>query len=459
MNCYILVDFGSTYTKLTLVDIDRQCIIGKSSSHTTVNTNIKIGYEKALKKIKDKIDFNDVNIINILACSSAAGGLKMVVIGVTPTFTVEAAKMAILGAGARLLKSYNYFLKNKDIIEIDNLKPDIILLTGGTEGGNTEYITHNARLLKNLKSNIPIVVAGNSYASEEINEIFKDSKIDFRMTENLMPDTSRINPNPVREVIREIFMSQIIFAKGMEDISKIVNEVLMPTPTAVLKAAKLLSEGTNKYKGWGDLMIIDIGGATTDVHSISEPIKQKIFLDGLEEPYDKRTVEGDLGMRYSALSVYECVGEENFLKHNCLIKNIDKKCKFRSDNPDLIFEETEEIEFDEIIAKNCIEISTKRHSGKVRYSYISGRSVLVQSGKDLRDINFVIGTGGVIVNSKNTYEILKEVISKDDEYLLPKKPKFKVDKEYILSAMGILSIKDKNLAFKILTENVIDVNR
>ncbi len=460
MNCYILVDFGSTYTKLSLVDIDNECLILNVSAHTTVTTNIKFGYEKALEKLKQQIDLEKINIVDILACSSAGGGLKMVAIGITPTFTVEAAKRVILGAGARLLKSYSYFLKDEDIVEIDKLNPDIILLTGGAENGNTAYIIHNAKILTNLKSKVPIVVAGNSCANKIIKELFEKNSKEFVITENVMPDVNRINANPVREVIRKIFMRQIVVAKGMEDVNKITNEVLMPTPTAVLKAARLLSEGTDKYKGWGDVMVIDIGGATTDVHSISEPVQDKnLFVEGLEEIYDKRTVEGDLGMRYSAISLYECIGSENFLKHRNSIKNIEERCKFRHDNPELVFEDKEEIEFDEIMAKNCVEISTKRHSGTIHPSYIGGRTVLVQNGKDLRKVNVVIGTGGIIINSKNPYEILKECIVKEEKFLLPQNPKFKIDKKYILSAMGVLSMKNKNLAYKILTENILEIEK
>ncbi|WP_036730007.1 methylaspartate mutase accessory protein GlmL [Peptoniphilus mikwangii] len=459
MNCYMLVDFGSTYTKLSLVDIDNEKLIAKSSAHTTVNTNIKFGYEKALEKLKEEISFENIKIVDILGCSSAAGGLKMIAIGITPEFTVEAAKRAATGAGARLLKSYSYFLKEKDILEIDSLNPDIILLTGGAEGGNTKYILYNAKLLNNLKREIPIVVAGNSYANENIREIFNGGNIKYEITENVMPDVNRINADPVREVIRKIFMKQIVTAKGMEDVEKITSEILMPTPTAVLKAAKLLSYGTEKYEGIGDVMVVDIGGATTDVHTISEPIKDKnFFIDGLEETCEKRTVEGDLGMRYSALSLYESVGEENFLKYNSNIENIREKCEFRHNNPSVLSDKESEIEFDEIMAKNCVEISVKRHSGKIRNSYIGGKNVIVQKGKDLREIKLVIGTGGILINSKKSAEILKQCKNKEKNYLLPIDPKFAIDKKYIMSAMGILSMRDENLAYKILTENIIDIN-
>ncbi|AYZ73381.1 DNA mismatch repair protein MutL [Fusobacterium necrophorum] len=458
MNAYILIDFGSTYTKLTLIDADNRCLLATTNANTTVDTNIKIGYENALKKMKEKIDFSQINILDILACSSAAGGLKMVAIGITPNYTVEAAKKSILGAGARLLKSYSYFLKEKDLLEISSLRPDIILLTGGAENGNTKYILHNAMMLTKLDRKIPIVVAGNSGVNKEISEIFLNSKKEFQVTENIMPDVNMINPEPAREVIRKIFMKQIIHAKGMEEVEKEIHKILMPTPSAVLKSAKLLAEGTEKYQGWGDVMVIDIGGATTDVHTISDPHKDcNLLLEGLIDPYIKRTVEGDLGMRYSAISLYENIGEENFMKYKGDLKHIKEKCEIRHQNTTIIFDEEEEIQFDEIMAKNCVLFSSQRHVGKLRSSYINGRKVLLQSGKDLRKIKYIIGTGGVLTNGKHPYEILKECISKEKMDLLPRNPRFFIDEKYIMSSMGILSMKNPDLAFEILTNTLKNI--
>lgn len=458
MNAYLLIDFGSTYTKLSLVDIDSGELIKRVSSNTTVKTNIKIGFDLALRELKSEVDFKNINIVDTLACSSAGGGLKMISIGITPNFTVEASRRAALGAGARLLKSYSYRLKKEDIREIEELSPDIILLTGGAESGNKSYIIHNAKMLCELRRNIPVVVAGNSYANGEVDEILKGSNLEYEITENVMPDINRINPEPVREIIRQIFMRQIVVAKGMEDVQEITSEILMPTPTAVLKAAELLSRGTEKYRGLGEIIVVDIGGATTDVHSVSEPIKDPTFFyDGLEEPYLKRTVEGDLGMRYSAISLYESVGECGFLKYDSNLENIYERCKYRHDFPEVLLNSRVDIEFDEIMAKNCVELSIKRHCGSTRESYMNGRTVNLQKGKDLRDISLVIGTGGVIVNSKNQREILSKVSIGEEKYLLPRNPKYFVDERYILSAMGLLSVRDENLAFKILTKNLVEL--
>lgn len=456
MKCYLLVDFGSTYTKLNLVDIEGEKLIGSSSSYTTVETNIKVGFTKAFDKLKEKINFEEIEILETLACSSAGGGLKMIAIGITPEFTVEAAKRSALGAGSRLLKTYSYFLKDKDIFEIDELQPDIILLTGGAEKGNYKYLLYNGEKLTKLKSKIPIVVAGNTSVKEKIHNLFQENEMKFRITENVMPDVNVINPNPAREIIREIFMEQIVKAKGMEDVQKITNEILMPTPTAVLKSAEILSKGTEKHKGLGDLMVIDIGGATTDVHSISEPLQDKGFLqEGLEDVVEKRTVEGDLGMRYSALSLLESVKEEGFLKYDKSLKNISANCNFRKDNPEYIPSDETQRNFDVVMAKNCTEVSAKRHCGTIRQTYINGKNAIVQRGKDLRNIKYVIGTGGVIVNNPQFEEILSQCKINEENFLCPLNPEYKLDKKYIMSAMGVLSIKAPDLAYKILYENII----
>ena len=457
MDCYLLIDFGSTYTKLTLVDIEGATILATSSAHTTINTSIIEGYKEAYDKLFNNLKEN-VNIVEEYACSSAGGGLKMIVIGLTPVYTVEAGRQSALGAGARILATYNYFLKEKDIEEIESLNPDIILLTGGEDHGNKKYIIHNSKMISGLKKNIPIVVAGNSAATVDVVKKLEANKKEYYITENVMPNVQSINPEPVRETIRKIFMRQIVVAKGMEEVQSITKNILMPTPMAVTNAARVLSEGTDKYPGYGDLMVVDIGGATTDVHTISEPVKYKeIHIDGLEEPYVKRSVEGDLGMRYSAKSLFESVGEECFFKYNNNIDNISERCQYRLDNPEYISENREEKNLDDIIASICVNKAVDRHSGSLRNSYKGGKNVLVQKGKDLRNLKILIGTGGILVNSSDYKSILNNYKSEDPNKLSPKNPELYLDKNYILSTIGLLSLVDKDLAFRILEKSFFNL--
>ena len=139
MDCYLLIDFGSTYTKVTLVDIEREEIVATEKAYTTVETDVTIGYNEALKRLFFKIG-QEVNIVKKLACSSAAGGLKIIALGLVPELTAEAAKRAALGAGARVIKTYSHNLNNSELSEIKGSNADMILLAGGTDGGNYECI-------------------------------------------------------------------------------------------------------------------------------------------------------------------------------------------------------------------------------------------------------------------------------------------------------------------------------
>lgn len=456
MSFYMLVDFGSTYTKISLIDIENGRLFERVNAHTNVKEGVDKGFGEALKKLDGKVNLKNLEIKEVLACSSAYGGLKMVGIGITPQYTTEAAKRALVGAGAKLVKAYDYYLKERDIEEIEKLSPDIILLTGGADGGNKDYIIENAKKLSKIK-NIPLVIAGNSSVKGEIENILKKSNSNYIFAENVMPDVNRFTPEDAKEKIREIFMEKITHAKGMDKIKVIKDRVLMPTPTAVLKAAELMATGTEKYEGFGDLIVVDIGGATTDIHSVSEPhMLESNILEGLRESFLKRTVEGDMGMRYSAYSAFENY-REGFLSHNYKEEEIIKKCMVRQDNPEIIFQDEKELEFDKLIAENCVRVSINRHAGSVRRGYLNGHYIDFQDGKDLRFVKKVIGTGGVIINNKNPKEILEKIKDGEENKLTPENPSYFIDEKYILSHIGLLSTIDKDLAFKILSENLKEI--
>lgn len=458
MKAYLFIDFGSTFTKLTLIDIEKEEIIATAKSYTTVETDVANGYHKAYKELMSKVD-GDIDIIKKLACSSAAGGLKIAAIGLVPDLTAEAAKRAALGAGARVIKTYSYKMNNHEIEELRDSNADMILLAGGTDGGNTEVILHNAQLIADFGITKPVVVAGNKSSYDDIEKVFKD-KVEYRLTENVMPKLNEINVNPARETIRDIFMERITKAKGMTHIEDDISGILMPTPQAVLKAAEALSLGTADEDGVGDLVVVDIGGATTDVHSIADgaPSKPGVIYRGLEEPISKRTVEGDLGMRYSSESVYEASGLR-MIKKYLDISDYDVEEEFmkRYNHTDLVFTDEKEVKFDEMMAKICVDISMKRHCGYVEAVYSPLGTMYQQIGKDLTELHLMIGTGGILVNSEHPQEILKAGLydSEDLNSLKPKYPEFSVDKNYILSAMGLLTMVDKNMAVRMMKKYIV----
>ena len=467
MKAYLAIDFGSTYTKLTAIDLDNEVILATAKDITTVEDDIMIGFNKAFNKLKieinKKINFDEISFVNKTACSSAAGGLKMVAIGLVPELTAEAAKKAALGAGARVIKTYAYELNSRELEEIKNTALDIILLAGGTDGGNKECIIHNAKMLAEFKVKIPVVVAGNKAATDEIENILKEAEIDCYITENVMPFINKLNVEPSREEIRKVFMNKIVEAKGMKKAEEFIKGILMPTPAAVLKASEILATGTDEEEGLGDLIVVDIGGATTDIHSIAkgEPTKPSIMIKGLEEPYTKRTVEGDLGMRYSAIALLEASGTRkirNYL-HDSL-KQIDVKaqCQFRHDNIKMVPQSEEEIRFDEAMAKAATELAMTRHCGVLECVYTPMGTMFNQSGKDLTETPYVIGTGGVIIHSLNPKDILKagNFNEEDPIHLKPIAPKFLVDKTYILSSMGLLAQEYPNTAIRIMKKYLVE---
>ncbi len=465
---YLAIDFGSTYTKLTAIDIENEIIVATAKSVTTVENDIMIGFNKAYEILNEKIsktmNLNEINYIKKTACSSAAGGLKMVAIGLVPELTAEAAKKAALGAGARVIKTYAYELNNQELLEIKNSELDIILLAGGTDGGNKECIIHNARMIAEHKIEVPVIVAGNKTAMDEIKSIFDGFNIYYKTTENVMPILNKLNVEPAREAIRQVFMNKIVEAKGMKKAEEFTTGILMPTPAAVLKAAEILSKGTDEEDGIGDIIIVDIGGATTDIHSIAkgDPTKHSVMLKGLEEPFSKRTVEGDLGMRYSAIALLEASSTKK-IKHYLDEKykdiNVKEHCKKRYNNIKMVPLSKEEIDFDEAMAKVATEISMERHCGKIECIYTPMGTMLQQIGKDLLETPYVIGTGGVIIHSENPSDILKAGNFNEDNpvSLKPISPKFLIDKTYILSSMGLLAQDYPNVALRIMKKYLIEL--
>ncbi|KGK89319.1 MutL protein [Clostridium sp. HMP27] len=462
VDAYLLLDFGSTYTKLTAVDIENEEILATAKDITTVESDIMIGFNKAYDSLMSQLEGKEVNFIEKLACSSAAGGLKMIAIGLVPELTAEAAKRAALGAGARVLNVYSYDLTSREMEEIKNSNLDIILLAGGTNGGNKECIIHNAKMIAEHGIKLPVVVAGNKVASDEIAEIFDKAGILYRITENVMPKLNVLNVEPAREEIRQIFMKRIVEAKGMKSAEGFINGILMPTPAAVLKAARVLAEGTDKEDGLGDIVVVDIGGATTDIHSISdgEPTKPGVTLRGLQEPFAKRTVEGDLGMRYSAVSLWEAAGTRKVQKYLCDDSvDVEASCRHRAANIRMVPQTEEEIKFDEAMGKVATDLAMERHVGYIESMYTPMGVVYSQIGKDLLRTKYMIGTGGVLVHSKNAAGILKAGAfdMADPTHLKPENPDFYLDKTYILSAMGLLAEKEPDIAIRIMKKYLVKV--
>ena len=462
MKTYLFVDFGSTNTKLTLIDIESEEILATAKSYTTVETDVMDGFNNCMAEIKAKLE-EDFEIEKTSVCSSAAGGLQIIAIGLVPALTSEAAKRAALGAGAKITGVYSHELNNSETQEIVDANPDIILLAGGTDGGNKEVIINNAQSLKEHGVSCPVVYAGNKSAIDEIIDIF-DGFVEYHITENVMPRINELNVGACRETIRQIFMNNIAKAKGMDTIEEELGQVVMPTPAAVLTAAETLARGTKEEEGLGELVVVDIGGATTDIHSLADgwPSNPSVSFKGLEEPFAKRTVEGDLGMRYSSAHVYEA-NEEIFKKYLASEweYDIDEEISRRTGNPGFIASVEKDLNFDVAIAKVCSRLAMTRHAGVIKEVYSPIGPIYQQTGKDLLKLPVVIGTGGVLVSTEYPYDILSAVKYnlEESDSLKPQNPEFYIDEAYILSAMGLLSMFDPNMAIRIMKKNLKKIEK
>lgn len=451
MDLALFVDFGSTYTKVTVVDLKSEELKATALSGTTVETDIMLGLQNALDKVYPIIGY-DARFRYKMSCSSAAGGLKIVAIGLVKSLTAEAAKRAALGAGAKILDVFAHELTEEDVNKIHNLSPDIILLAGGTDGGNKEVILFNAKMLCKLPKKVPIVIAGNKVAAPVVQNILINSGFEAVVAENVMPELNVLNVEPVKKVIRELFLKRITLAKGLKRAEKFVDGVLMPTPAAVLKAAELLAKGTSNEPGLGELMVIDPGGATTDVYSIASgaPTKAGVILKGLPEPEAKRTVEGDLGMRYSSKPLFEAAVENKRVTEH--VDELREYVEKVSKEPCYLPKCAQEVDCDITIAKLAVEEAVKRHVGYLEIAYTPFGVSYLQYGKDLTQISHVVGTGGILVNHENPFEILSKALfeNKDITVLKPQNAQLWIDKEYILSSMGLLSEVDEDKALRIM---------
>jgi len=454
----LTVDFGSTYTKLTAINATDAVIIGTASAFTTIDSDIMYGFNTALHSLESKI--GTFNYDRLLCCSSAGGGLKMVALGLVPELTAKAARLAASSAGAKAIKTYSFEISHKEQEEIYNINPDIILLCGGTDGGNKEVIIANAHRLCEINRNFTIIVAGNKSASHQIKDIFETQGKDYIITDNVMPTFNKLNIEPARASIREVFIKKIIDAKGLSGVQATASADVIPTPLAVMAGCELLSKGTAKTSGIGDFMAVDLGGATTDIYSMSDgkPSVSSVLVKGLPEPFSKRTVEGDLGMRYSLIPLFEATDADAMTNELGIgksdITSWVEKCIA---NPDTIATFPDEQRIDSALAQKAVEIAVERHCGYLESSYTPLGEIFSQTGKDLSEVTYIIGIGGAIINSYHPPDILKGAIyNLQKPYILkPRQPEFLLDRKYIFASMGLLSSIDPELALYLMKKEIM----
>jgi uncharacterized protein (TIGR01319 family) len=456
----LLIDFGSTFTKIRAIDLRSAELVASAQAPSTVETNVVDGLGEALAQIRATLGARQVDGALRLASSSAAGGLRIVAVGLIPDLTAEAAKRAALGAGAKVVATFAHGLTDADLAELTSLEPDIIVLAGGTDGGNRACIEGNAKLLAELQPVCPIIVAGNRNAASTVSAILRDAACEFAVVDNVLPAINRLAVDACGETIRGIFMERIVHAKGLADAEEVVGEILMPTPQAVLRGCELLANGPPHDEGLGELVCIDVGGATTDVYSIGAglPHDPRVIMRGLAEPEAKRTVEGDLGVRINAPGIVDAVGERAFvagLGVDDVRGDVERLAVSTATLPGTDRERS----IDLALGRTAAAVAIRRHAGTIELAYGPEGPISIQTGKDLRASGMLIGTGGVFAaNPEHASDLFTDCFRRPDEaHLVPERPHCYLDRDYALYAVGLLAEREPEVAYRAATRHLIPV--
>ena len=449
----LVAEIGSTTTVVnafTDLATENPVFWGQGQAPTSVlDGDVRIGLQGAIDDLCRKKGIDSIEYDDMLATSSAAGGLKMTVHGLVYDMTAKAAKEAALGAGGIIHYITAGKLRRTDLAKIKEINPNLILIAGGVDYGERDTALDNAEKIRALGLKTPVIYAGNVENQGEMELIFdEESGQELYNVENVYPKIDDLNVEPCRKVIQEAFEKNITHAPGMEHVRDMVSGPIIPTPGAVMECTKLL------YDCLGDLVVLDVGGATTDVHSVATESDKIARIMISPEPKAKRTVEGDLGVFVNRMKVIESMGEEEFRK-KCEKAGIDPEKTLESYVA--IPKNDDERTLVEILTEEAVLKAMERHAGYIRYIYgPSGRSTVAE-GKDLTQVKYIIGTGGALTRLPHRVEIMKEIAEHNETGMLlfpTDHAQILVDNDYIMASLGVLSKKYREAAIRLLEKSL-----
>jgi uncharacterized protein (TIGR01319 family) len=293
MSTLLCLDIGSTWTKGALVDVDGT-LLG-TAQHPTTAPEVLDGIASVTTRL-------DAQGVPVLACSSAGGGLRLAVVGQERLVSAEAGYRVALSAGAKIVHVVAGQLDGAAIRELRATEPDLVLLAGGTDGGDRSVLLHNAKRIAANRLRPPIVLAGNADARAEAEELLRATGRTVVATDNVLPDVGELAPGPARAAIRELFLRHVIGGKRLSKGNTFRDLVRTVTPDAVLIGVSRLAAILAQREA-GAVLVVDVGGATTDVYSAVSTVDENAMERTVALPADRRTVEGDLGMRWSAAGI------------------------------------------------------------------------------------------------------------------------------------------------------------
>ncbi len=421
MPLVLCVDVGSTFTKAVLVDGTSGAVLATASHPTTVGTDVMDGVDAVRAAVAGSGEPDEV-----LVCSSAGGGLRLAVVGYERAVTAEAGHRVGLSAGAKVVHVASGPMTGADVTALRAAAPDLVLLVGGTDGGNADVLLHNAARLAKARLAAPVVVAGNAEASAEVAALLGSTGRRFVVTDNVLPQIGVVAPEAARGAIREAFLTHVIGGKGLSRGRGFAELVRAPTPDAVLRGVEVLAEVAG-----GDLLVVDVGGATTDVYSVITPQGEdaSIHREVVGTLWHARTVEADLGMRWTAPGVVEAAARERLDVASATVAHASAVA---ADTGALAVSEADWAAEEELAGTAAV-VAARRHG---RPGHPSERP------RPLADVVLVVGSGGVLRHAPAGLadRVLARVAGDHGGgWRVPEAARIRVDAVYVLFAVGLLA--------------------
>ncbi|MBD3297538.1 MAG: methylaspartate mutase [candidate division Zixibacteria bacterium] len=477
INIIVATDCGSTTTKAILIEKrdGEYRLIVRGEAPTTVEApfeDVTMGVLNAVGEVEElsgrKLLDEDGRIISppngnvgtdiYISTSSAGGGLQMMVAGVVRSMTAESAERAALGAGSivmDVIASNDKRQPHEQIERIRRLRPDMILLSGGIDGGTTTHVVEIAELISaadpkpRLGSGykLPVIFAGNKDATGAVKETL-DEKSDLQIVDNLRPVLERENLMPAREKIHDLFMEHVMAqAPGYKKLMSWCDAPIMPTPGAVGSIIKRVSE-IEKMEVVG----VDIGGATTDVFSV--------FQDTFN-----RTVSANLGMSYSVSNVFAEAGLDNVMRwvpFHMDERDLRNRVKNKMIRPTTIPQLMEELIFEQAIAKEALRLAFVQHKsfatvlkGIQQQRTIADAFDQSESGKtivNMMSLDMLIGSGGVLSHAPRRQQAALMLV---DAFLPEGITRLAVDSIFMMPQLGVLAEVHAQAATEVFTKDCL----
>lgn len=448
----LVAEIGSTTTVVnafTGIDTDQPKFIGQGQAPTTVlDGDVTIGLKAAIDDLTFRQGKTHIDYKELLATSSAAGGLKMTVHGLVYDMTAKAAQEAALGAGANIHFVTAGRMRRTDLQKIKEINPNIILIAGGVDFGERDTALDHCEKILSLDMAVPVIYAGNIENHEEVRLLFEEAGKSnlLHIVDNVYPQIDVLNVEPTRKVIQDVFEEHIVHAPGMTKVRDLVNGPIIPTPGSVMEAAKLLKSEI------GDLIVFDVGGATTDLHSVTEGSEEinRILLSA--EPTAKRTVEGDLGVYINMRNIVDLIGIEQLVKDLGLEAH---EVQHLIDNHVPIPKSHQQRIFVERLTKEAVLRAVDRHAGGFRKVY-GGSTKTLAVGKDLTSVKYIVGTGGALTRLPERKALLEGVAlaNKGDKLYPNPEAQILIDDDYIMASLGVLSKVHPESALKLMLKSL-----